>query len=174
LKERNLLLPATSEQFENFLGLLEFLRRVSRAQLYGDRVSKEDYERLMIIEDEIHNLTVQIIVAGTEYQVIGDDDADIALVADVHTGRIEGQDFALTEAIGHADPIFVVVPIEGRLYLARGAVYSYYEFLVPVSERMTNRQWKEKVREEKELPARPDWVRSFLSRTTLPLATPVD
>jgi hypothetical protein len=174
LKERDLLVPATAEQFEDFLGLLEFLRRVSRAQLEGAQVSREDYDRLMIIEDELHGLTTRIIISGTEYQVIGDDDADIALVADVHTGRIEGQDFALTQAIGHGDPIFVVVPIEGRLYIARGAVYSYYEFLVPISERMTNRQWKEKVREEKELPARPDWVRSFLSRTTLPVANPMD
>jgi hypothetical protein len=43
-----------------------------------------------------------------------------------------------------------------------GAVYSYYEFTVPSSDRMTDEQWQAQV-EAGANPAQPDWTQMFIA-----------
>ncbi|MEW5920980.1 MAG: DUF3160 domain-containing protein [Bacillota bacterium] len=62
--------------------------------------------------------------------------------------------------VGPAHEIYVVVPIGGRLYLTRGAVFSYYEF--DALERINDEQWQEILKEDR-APAQPEWVKSFIS-----------
>ena len=42
----------------------------------------------------------------------------------------------LEVGVGNAAEIYVVVPIEGKLYLTRGAVFDYFEFIG--NERLTD------------------------------------
>jgi hypothetical protein len=82
----------------------------------------------------------------------------MALVADVHTGR----DKALTVATGRADDLIAIVPIEGKLYFARGTAMSFYEFHQPISNRLTDEAWKKMLAQGK-APARPHWVNTFFT-----------
>ncbi|HDM90664.1 MAG TPA: DUF3160 domain-containing protein, partial [candidate division WOR-3 bacterium] len=63
---------------------------------------------------------------------------------------------------GHANTIYVVVPIGDKLYLTRGAVFSYYEFKYPVSHRLTDEAWQEMI-ERWRAPDPPPWTASFLA-----------
>jgi hypothetical protein len=56
--------------------------------------------------------------------------------------------------------MFVVVPIEGKLYLTRGAVFTYYEFRQPSSNRLTDEEWQRMLKSG-EAPAPPSWIKSF-------------
>jgi hypothetical protein len=89
----------------------------------------------------------------------------MALVADVHSSDAD----CLEEAVGHAFVIHAIVPIEGKLYLTRGATFSYYEFRHPLSDRLTDEQWQQMVKSGK-LPKRPEFTRSFsvTNERTLP------
>jgi hypothetical protein len=58
----------------------------------------------------------------------------------------------------------VVVPIEGKLYLTRGAVYTQYVFTHPSSDRLTDEQWQKMLQSGK-TPALADWVKSFLIKS---------
>lgn len=80
------------------------------------------------------------------------------VIADVAT---DPNGFALEEATGYAKTIFVVFPRDGKLVLGSGAVYSQYEFTVPLSERVTDEQWHERMTGNA-LPAPAPWKRSFL------------
>ena len=65
--------------------------------------------------------------------------------------------------------IFVAVPThDGSVYLTRGAIYSYYEFAVPISNRLTDEEWWNIIDSDDE-PSMPEWMFSFLE---IPQTTP--
>ena len=85
----------------------------------------------------------------------------MAVIADVH--NYEGQ--CLEVGVGNPDWIYVLVPIEGEWYLTRGGVYSYYEFLQPISNRLTDEQWKEMINSGN-APERESWIKKYIVYTT--------
>jgi hypothetical protein len=87
----------------------------------------------------------------------------MAVIADVHTGPIGDRLYALQEGVGHAHELYVVYPVEGKLQIGRGAVFSYHEFTVPIEERMTDEDWQAKLASPQP-PQPPKWTASFLSR----------
>jgi hypothetical protein len=89
-------------------------------------------------------------------------DQKAALVADVATGTNDLQTLvALEEADGQPTLIYVVLP-DSPERIAIGAVYSYYEFTVPSSGRLTDQQWQAQV-EAGTNPAQPDWTKMFVA-----------
>jgi hypothetical protein len=51
---------------------------------------------------------------------------------------------------------------DGRIIIGAGPVLSYYEFKQPISERLTDEQWREML-EQGDEPDRPAWIGSFLA-----------
>ena len=91
-----------------------------------------------------------------------------ALVVDVATdpnGRV------LEMATGDPATIYVVVPVEGRLRIAQGSVYSFYEFEQPMSGRLTDQEWRKMMgfevndsgnyAEYGKAVDHPDWTKSY-------------
>ncbi len=66
-------------------------------------------------------------------------------------------------ATGWVDEILVLVPNDrGRFQVARGGVYSYYEFArARTKGRLTDEEWRTLV-QAGEVPARPAWQQIFL------------
>jgi len=145
-----------SARFKTFEELLSFFESVSRRELSGGRLTSMEHLRLRKIEGDLSELWISIQLAGTKYDVLNQDDSDMAVVADVHTAGNE----ALEVAVGHADDLIAIVPIEGKRYLARGSAFSFYEFRVPISERVTDHDWKAYLQGGKDKP-RPAWTASF-------------
>ena len=88
-------------------------------------------------------------------------DQDAAVVADIATGGEAGE-MALEEGTGRIMEIYVVVPIEVKLVLTRGGIYSQYEFIQPTSNRLTDEQWQAQINSG-DLPALGDW-KTFISK----------
>lgn len=86
-----------------------------------------------------------------------------ALIADIATDPTRGR--ALEIGTGPVFDMYAAVPINGKLYLAHGAVYSYYEFSLPLADRLTDDGWKELLASNK-APALPDWTFSFIAKDT--------
>jgi len=83
-----------------------------------------------------------------------------AIVADVATDP-NGQ--VLEEGTGKISEIYVVVPIDGKLRIAKGGVYSYYEFTWPMSDRLTDKKWRELLNSS-QAPALPSWADAFVAK----------
>ena len=47
----------------------------------------------------------------------------------------------LEEGVGDVLPLYAVVTIDGRRWLTRGGVFSYYEFHQPMSGRLSDQVW---------------------------------
>ena len=156
LVARNMLDGATSQNLGDFGSLLAFLRSASKKEIAGTPLTKDDHLRIRYIEGEYENIALDLLMRGMQFNTLTQDDKDMALVADIHSAA----PLAFTVACGHADDLVAIVPIDGKFYLARGPVFSYYEFTVPMSDRLTDEKWKAKLNAGEE-PARPSWLRSF-------------
>lgn len=86
-------------------------------------------------------------------------DRPAALVTDVATD-IDGG-LVLQEATGYISDIYVVVPVEDKLRIAIGGVYSYYEFPWPLADRLTDTRWHQML-DKKEAPPLPAWTNTFV------------
>ena len=91
-------------------------------------------------------------------------DKKVALVADVYTANADNnpEKSILFEAVGLADEIYVVVEIDGYLYLTRGAVLSYREFTQPLSApRLTDEEWQQQL-EKNPRKGVPEWMKRII------------
>jgi hypothetical protein len=69
----------------------------------------------------------------------------------------------LEEGVGYVDLIVVAYKCpNGRIILGAGPVFSYYEFKQPMSNRLTDEQWKQQL-ENGQQPDRPSWTSSFVA-----------
>jgi hypothetical protein len=79
------------------------------------------------------------------------------LIADVATAP---PDLVLEEGTGYISEIYVVVPLEGSLRIARGGVYTYYEFPWLASDRLTDQKWRQMLQDQ-QAPEAPAWTKVF-------------
>jgi hypothetical protein len=162
LAQRGLLSDVTGGNLENLISELGFLKRMSEAELNGAAISGDDYWHMYFWGGILEQFT--LAAADKDFDVGRPvlEDQKAALIADVATGLApDGSLLALEEAIGQPALMYVVLPGEPRR-LATGAIYSYYEFPVPVSDRMTDEQWQAMVESGTNPPA-PDWTKTFIS-----------
>ena len=93
-------------------------------------------------------------------------DKSVAVVADIYTRNIQGcnKSGILHVATGNVNDIYVVVEIEGYLYLTKGSTFSYYEFPQPVGTRLTDEEWQEMIDKGKAPPI-PKWMEDIILQT---------
>ncbi len=132
-----------------------------RAADFAEMANKE-LAGVPLTEDEFYSIstysTYLYIVLHTLYQGEGEP-PPVALVTDVANNP--GTQTVLQEGVGGVDYIYVVIPTnDGRLQVARGGVFSYYEFINDINKRMTDEEWRGLVANGG-LPARPTWVSAF-------------
>ena len=76
-------------------------------------------------------------------------------IADVATDTSSGT--VLEEGTYGTSTIYVVVPVAGSLRIAVGAIYPYYEFTQPATDRLTDAEW----RRMNPRPPLPSWTSTF-------------
>jgi hypothetical protein len=161
LQSRGLLSDLTKSNLENLISELQFLKDISERELAGGAISDDEYWRIQYWGGTLEQFTLKAAdTTGNDSRDLSDQKA--ALVADVATGPdSNGALVALEEADGQPTKIYVILP-DSPWRVAIGAVYSYYEFTVPSSGRMTDEQWQAQV-EAGTNPAQPDWTQMFIA-----------
>jgi hypothetical protein len=159
LQSRNLLSDLTRSNLDNLISQLKFLQDISQRELSGGTITDDEYQQIMYWGGTLEQFT--LAAADTTDAASRDlSDQKAALVADVATGTNDLQTLvALEEADGQPTIIYVVLPDLSQR-IAIGTVYSYYEFSVPSSGRLTDEQWQAQV-EAGTNPAQPDWTKLF-------------
>ena len=143
-----------------------FLIQVTEKELRGEKLTEPEYRTLEYMGSSIEYFTLSVVDPDfhlDDWSLVQGPDKSIAIVADIYTRNIRGcnKNGILHIATGNANNIYVVVEIEGNLYLTRGATFSYYEFVQPLGTRLTDEEWQ-KMLEEKKAPAVPEWMKSIL------------
>lgn len=143
-----------------------FLENVTRKELKGEKLNENEYTTIEYIGSSIEYFTLSVIDPDLyldSWSLVEGPDKSVAVIADVYTRNISGcsKNGILHVATGHANDIYVVVEIEGYLYLTKGAVFSYYEFYTPLGERLTDEEWQ-KMLEKNPRPEVPQWIKNLL------------
>ena len=174
LKEQKMLTEKVEAATTRIREEAEFLLRMSEKELAGKPISDEEYDQLKCVGATFENISLDLVRQPDQYLMGWSDvegaDKKVALVADVFTANADNNPnkSILFEAVGDADEIFVVVEIDGYLYLTRGAVLSYREFIQPIDEpRLTDEEWQQQIEKEprKGVPA---WMQRILVPTKTP------
>ena len=160
LESRDLLTENTDANLARLEDLLTFLIDVSERELAGETLTQEDYERIKLYGGELEAITLAAADQEGEGQPFFEEEDQAPIVADVATDPTGS---VLEEATGRIFEIFVAVPDgEGGLHIAKGGVYSYYEFEWPAADRLTDEAWREMLAEG-EAPPQPEWTESFIA-----------
>jgi Protein of unknown function (DUF3160) len=155
LAERNLLTKSAGNLLSSETDTLTFFKRLATDELAGKPISSDDNNRLRYIGGELEALWWRTADVS-KYAKPTDADNE-ALVADIGSSS----DGVLELGTGRIDRIYVIVPDDqGNFQLAGGGVYSYYEFLNPPGQRLTDKEWQGLLDSGK-APARPDWEKVF-------------
>jgi len=152
-----------SEKNKENLGKMEqlalSLKIISEKELNNIPLTEEEYDLIKSYGGQLEHFWYEIFSEDYARPIL-DDNTDAPLIADVAT---DPNGFVLEEATGYISEIYVVVPIEGKLRIAKGGVYSYYEFSWPMSDRLTDKKWKELLQSEN-APQLPDWTSIFIAK----------
>lgn len=148
--------------------MLAFLERVSRAELAGESLSDIDLTEIRIFGSQVEYLTLELLAGRVaSWGDLYGPDRRVAVVADVHSASSE----ALEVAVGGADDLLVLLDLEGDLRIARGAIFSYYEFKVRREDRLSDEQWHDLL-DRGAAPPRPAWMFELLHPWPAPLPEP--
>lgn len=160
LQARELLNERDQESLNRMEELILALKTFSEKELSNTPLTDEEYELIRSYGAQLEHFWLEALRdEGIDHRsAIFDRPA--ALVADVATDP-NGQ--VLEEATGHIFEIYAVVPVDGKLRIALGGVYSYYEFPWPLDDRLTDSKWHKMLNDE-QVPPLPEWTGAFIAR----------
>jgi len=168
LKEQDMLTEKIGDITNRIKEEAEFLLAISEKEVEGKPITDEEFGQLECIGSTFENISLDLIRQKDQYLMGWDDvegaDRKVALVADVYTANANNnpEKSILFEAVGDADEIYVVVEIDGYLYLTRGAVLSYREFKQPIDQpRLTDEEWQEQL-EKNPRKGVPEWMKNII------------
>ena len=156
LKNRDMLSEKYEEKINNFQAMVIKFRDLSIKELQNEPLTEEEIEYLLYIGGEMESLMVDFVESTDEnqisywYEIQNATDRRMPVVVDLM--RVVENSVGLPKdeifSIGTGKPmeIFVIYPHEGKLYMGRGATFSYYEFLN--KERLTDEDWQKMVYDE--------------------------
>ncbi len=160
LDDRGLLDTEADRLLTDVGDFLAHLARIAEDELAGVPISESDNEWLEGIGTDIELLWLSSsdLDPATGLAANAEDD-EAALVADI----FRTSSAVLELGTGRIDDIYVLVPNdEGLFQIARGGVYSYYEFWRDAgSGRLTDEEWRDMLASG-EAPERPSWQDAFL------------
>ena len=175
LKQENMLTEKVKDITQRMREEAQFLLNISEKELAGKEATDEEYDQLKVVGATFENISLDLVRGEDQYLMGWSDvqgaDKKVALVADVYTANADNnpKKSILFEAVGDADEIYVVVEIGGYLYLTRGAVLSYREFIQPIDEqRLTDEEWQKQL-EKNARKGVPEWMKPlFVPLNKLP------
>jgi hypothetical protein len=155
LTSRGILPDDLKNRMQHFEDMLSFLINCSVKELKNEELTEQEYMNMLTYGATLEYLTSSLADQRLRwFEITSETDKNMAVIADVHTVR----ETYLEEGVGPAHQIFVVVPIGGKLYLTRGAVFSYYEF--ESNKRLTDEEWQKMIKDG-QTPQRPEWTENF-------------
>ncbi len=158
LEQRSLISSTISYRLDMLHDFLRSLQEISIKELSGQSLNETDIHIIKNCGDTLEYITSR----PADDPLLTDTDEKMAVIADVHTDG--NSETVLQEAVGNPMIIYVAVYIEGQVVLTRGGTFSYYEFIQPMNDRLTDEAWQN-ILDAGEEPPLPSWLGSFVVNT---------
>lgn len=175
LASRSLLGEQDADSLTHIEELALELKQMAEKELTGVALTEEEHERIRYYGGELEHLVMasadqpEDAPMGTPYM---EEEPQAAIIADVATdpdpqGLGIPEPVVLEVAVGRINELHAVVPLieeDGsiRLQVAKGGIFSYYEFPWPASDRLTDEKWQSML-DTGAAPEPPEWINSFFT-----------
>lgn len=116
------------------------LLTISNKELTEETLTEEEYDFIRYYGGTIEHFWYETIKSEGASESITTQEYPAAVVVDIATDP-NGE--VLEAATDNPSDIYVVVKVDGDLRIARGTVYSFYQFPWPLNERLTDAKWRE-------------------------------
>ncbi|RVU55570.1 DUF3160 domain-containing protein [Anaerosphaera multitolerans] len=154
LEAREMLDETTKNYLSDFkVYIIDPLIAISEKELNNEALTEEENSMLHYIGGAMEGISLRFVNdQSTYWDLLDETDRSMAIVSDLmkvpqNEADVPPNTF-LSVGVGPAYEIYVVYPIDGKLYLGRGGIFSYREFLS--DERLTDEKWQLQVKEEPE------------------------
>jgi len=168
LKEQGVMTDEVALALNQSSEMMTRLQEISEKELQGKALSEEDYNYIKEIDTQFKNIIEKLASALTikqgtrepgsieEKSLEGFENASRTdMIADVHTETNTKK--ILEVGTGKVDWLLVAHKSkDGRIGIALGPMFSYYEFAWPMSDRLTDEKWRGEVLDRIE---RPIWYK---------------
>lgn len=139
LKKYGMIAPEDEENLFRLSQMADQLREISNKELRDETLTEEEYEFIRNYGGNLEHFWYEVISRENGSDRIYTEEYPAALVVDVATDP-NGE--VLEMATGKPSEILVVVKVDGKLKIATGSVYSFYQFSWPLSDRLTDSKWR--------------------------------
>ena len=120
--------------------IAEKLLAISKKELQNEELTEEEFEFIRSYGGNIEHFWYDAVSDGNDSEMISSQEYPAAIVADIAT---DPNGSVLEVATGNPSEICVVVKVAGKLKIARGSVYSFYQFPWPMDDRLTDSKWRQ-------------------------------
>jgi hypothetical protein len=162
LESRGLLFESDLEKLNLFHTMLVFFKNVSVKELENQPLTQKESDLIAGFGDAMRELVSAPRNPERPWETPPVD--NMAVVADVHTDQ--GSLACLEEGVGYPLEVDVIVYENGEARICRGALFSYHEFTQPISNRLTDEQWREMLVSEAP-PDMPEWAAALVAPGTI-------
>ncbi len=165
LEVRGLLTASMKDNLSKMEQLAMSLKTISEKELNNETLTDDEYELIRSYGGQLEHFWLEVNKDEPQFKESSGqrdylNENPAAIVADVATDP-NGQ--VLEEGTGKISEIYVVVPVDGKLKIAKGGVYSYYEFPWLLSDRLTDKKWREMLNSG-QAPQLPEWTNAFMAQ----------
>ena len=140
LKERNRLSTQDEENLNRLSELSKTLYEISIKELNDETLTDEEYDFIREYGGTLEHFWYDVMSYDTGDEEINTEKYQASLVVDVATDP-NGQ--VLEMGTGRPCTIYVVVNVDGKVKIAKGSVYSFYQFPWPLEDRLTDTSFRE-------------------------------
>ena len=162
LSNRGIISDGMKDGLDKMIILATSLKDISEKELNESKLSDADYELIRSYGGQLEHFWFDVnkddMKDMSQMAYLNENPA--AIVADVAT---DPNGSVLEEGTGPIYNIFVVVPVDGKLRLAKGGIYSHFEFKWPMSDRLTDTKWRELMNSDK-APKLSEWTKAFIAQ----------
>lgn len=166
LKEYGMIDADDEENLSRLSELAVRLYEISKKELKDEVLSEDEYELIEDYGGNLEHFWYDAMKKESTEQIYSKE-YPAAIVVDIATNP-NGE--VLEAATGNPSVILVVVKVDGKLKIAKGSVYSFYQFSWPMNDRLTDSKWRQMMGFEPDddwnynwnnaIP-KPDWTESY-------------
>lgn len=140
LEEYGMLSQEDQENLSRLTQMADQLQVISQKELREEGLTEEEYEFIECYGGYIEHFWYDAIKGEEGTEGISSKEYPAAVVVDIAT---DPGGVVLEAATGNPSVIYVVVRVEGKLKIAKGSVYDFYQFVWPVEDRLTDSKWRQ-------------------------------
>ena len=139
LKEYGMLSEVEEENLSRLVLIAEKLLTISNKELQDEVLTDEEYDFIKGYGGNIEHFWYEV-VRDEKDSYIDAGEYPAAVVVDIAT---DPNGSVLETATGNPSRIIVAVKVDGKIKLAQGSVYSFYQFEWPMDDRLTDTKWRQ-------------------------------